>query len=84
MIVPLVPGGAKETSEKWWEHLLMACRAVAFPPGAFLSWVDSSFCEDIRAVLRPSHIRWDSSWEMLGKIDLSPPYPLIAKGTLLH
>ena len=51
MIVPLVPGGAKETLEKWWEHLLMACRAVAFLPGAFLSWVDSSSCEDTRVFL---------------------------------
>lgn len=83
IIRPLVTDRAKETSEKWWEHLLMACCGVAFPLCAFLSWVDSSFSEDSRAVLRPFHILQDSSWEMLGKIYFLLSYPLIAKGTPL-
>lgn len=52
----------------------MVCCGVAFLPYACLSWVDSLFSEDSRAVLRPFHIHWDSS-------SISPlPYSLIAKG----
>lgn len=67
-----------------WEHLLMACCGMAFPPYAFLSWVDSSFSEASRVVLRPFHILRYSSWELLGKIYLPSPYPTESQGNYSH
>lgn len=62
----------------------MACCGVAFPPYTFPSWVNSSFPEASRVVLRPFHIQRDTSWEVLGKIYIPLLTLLKAKGTVLH
>lgn len=50
----------------------------------FLSWVDSSFSEASRVVRRSFHTHGCSSWEMLGKIYLPPPYPPESQRNYFH